>query len=133
MTRRGRAAALSGVALAALAAGCTSPPGRDAVAGTADRWLAAASAGDPAALCRLLTPAAADAAATGDETCEQAVADLDLPGAGPVGAVAVWSDRAQVRTGGDTLFLTRFEDGWRVSGAGWRPRGDRPYDCDLAG
>ena len=98
-----------------------------------DRWLGAAQARDAGALCRLLTPAAAESAATGDETCEQALGDLELPGTGPVGAVEVWSDRAQVRTGGDTLFLTRLADGWRVSGAGCRPREAGPYDCDVEG
>ena len=70
---------------------------------------------------------------TGDQTCPQAVSDLRLPGAGPVGQVEVWSDRAQVRTGTDTLFLTRLAGGWRVSGAGCTFRGDEPYDCDVEG
>jgi len=84
-------------------------------------------------MCRLLTPAAAESAATGDETCERAVGDLDLPGDGPVGAVEVWSDRAQVKTGSDTLFLTELSTGWRVSGAGCEFQGDEPYDCDVEG
>jgi ketosteroid isomerase-like protein len=93
-------------AVVALVSGCGTTPGTAAVERTADAWLAAARAGDAAALCRLVTPAAARSAATGDETCVQALGDLDLPSTGPVGAVQVWSDRAQVRTGDDTLFLT---------------------------
>jgi hypothetical protein len=120
------------VAAGLLVAGCGAP-GTGGVAAVAGEWLAAAQARDAAALCRLLTPAAARSAATGDETCEQAVGDLDLPGGGTVGAVQVWSDRAQVRTGSDTLFLTRLRDGWHVSGAGCTAQGDRPYDCDVAG
>jgi hypothetical protein len=121
------------LAAAALLTACGGPPGEDEVTGTAREWLAAARARDAGALCRLLSPAAADSVATGDETCERAVADLALPGSGSVGAVEVWSDEAQVRTGADTLFLVRLTDGWRVSGAGCTPRGDRPYDCDVAG
>jgi len=121
------------LAVGVLAAGCGAPPGQDAVTRAADQWLAAASSDDPAALCRLLTPAAAESAATGDETCEQALGDLDLPGAGPLGAVEVWSDRAQVKAGGDTLFLTRLSGGWRVSAAGCQQQGDEPYDCDVEG
>lgn len=134
MRGRGAGAALGGLlAAGVLVTGCGAGPGQDAVAGVADEWLVAERAGDAAALCQLLTPAAAESVATGDGTCAQAVGDLDLPGTGPIGAIQVWSDRAQVRTGTHTLFLTRVATGWRVSGAGCRPRGDRPYDCDVAG
>jgi ketosteroid isomerase-like protein len=118
---------------AGLAAGCGAQPGQDAVTRAADQWLAAARAKDAAALCRLLTPAAAESAATGDESCRQAVSDLNLPGDGPVDAVQVWSDQAQVRAAGDTLFLTRLSDGWRVNAAGCQEQGDQPYDCDVEG
>jgi hypothetical protein len=70
---------------------------------------------------------------TGDEDCAQAVGDLDLPADGPVGRVEVWSDRAQVRTATDTLFLTKVAGGWRVSGAGCAARPGRPYDCEVSG
>ena len=121
-------------AAGALLVGCSGPPGeRDQVVSTARAWLAAVSAGDPAAECRLLSPAAQASAATGDDTCEQALGDLDLPSGGSVGAVEVWSDRAQVRTGPDTLFLVKVKDGWRVGGAGCEAQADRPYDCDVEG
>ena len=129
----GRAAVLAVVTVAGLTAGCGAQPGEDAVTRAAGQWLAAAQGRDAAALCRLLTPAAAESAATGDETCQQALGDLDLPGDGPVGAVQVWSDQAQVRAGGDTLFLTRLSDGWRVNAAGCRQQGDEPYDCAVEG
>jgi hypothetical protein len=129
-----RARVLAAVAVAVtLCGGCGVTPGTDAVTRTADAWLAAARADDPAALCRLVTPAAAESAETGDETCVQALGDLDFPGAGPVGAVQVWSDRALVRAGTDTLFLTEVDGAWRISGAGCSARADGPYDCDLEG
>jgi ketosteroid isomerase-like protein len=99
----------------------------------ADDWLAAARAKDATALCRLLTPAAAESAVTGDQTCPQAVSDLRLPGAGPVGQFEVWSDRAQVKAGADTLFLTKIDGDWRVSAAGCSARPGRPYDCEVSG
>ena len=116
-----------------LLAGCGAPAGEGEVTGTAREWLTAAQAKDTARMCALLTPAAAESVATGDETCEQAVGDLDLPGGGTVDAVQLWSDEAQVRSREDTLFLTRLADGWHVNAAGCRTRGDRPYDCDVAG
>jgi hypothetical protein len=131
---KGRLGGLAALLVAAgLAAGCGAQPGQDAVTRTANQWLAAARTKDATALCRLLTPAAAESAATGHETCTQAVGQLDLPGRGPVGVVQVWSDQAQVRTRGDTLFLTRLSDGWRVNAAGCQEQGDKPYDCDVEG
>ena len=122
------------LALAAVAAaGCGAPAATEDVDRVATEWLGAAAAGDAARLCALLSPAAAESAATGDQSCEQAVGDLELPGGGSVSAVEVWSDEAQVRGSSDTLFLVRLADGWRVSAAGCTPRPDRPYDCDVAG
>lgn len=122
------------VAAVVLLAGCSGPPGeRDHVVSTARAWLAAVAANDPAAECRLLSPATQESVATGDDTCERAVSDLDLPSQGSIGAVEVWSDRAQVRTGADTLFLVRLTGGWRVAGAGCQAQRDRPYDCDVEG
>jgi hypothetical protein len=126
-------ALLVGTGVLALTAACGVAPGTDGVTRAADDWLAAARAKDATSLCRLLPPAAAESAVTGDQTCPQAVGDLRLPGAGPVGEVEVWSDRAQVRAGADTLFLTRIDGDWRVSAAGCSARPGRPYDCEVSG
>ena len=125
-------ALLVGAGVLALTTACAAP-GTDGVTRAADDWLAAARAKDATTLCRLLTPAAAESAVTGDQTCPQAVGDLRLPGAGPVGEIEVWSDRAQVRAGADTLFLTRIDGDWRVSAAGCTARPGRPYDCEVSG
>lgn len=130
--RQGVRAAAAGLVALALLSGCGAPAGTDEVTRTAAEWLAAARSGDATRLCALLSPAAAESAATGDETCAQAVGDLDLPGAGPLGPVELWGDRAQVHAGTDTLFLIRLSGGWRVDGAGCTARPDRPYDCDVA-
>jgi len=125
-------ALLVGAGVLALTTACAAP-GTDGVTRAADDWLAAARAKDATTLCRLLTPAAAESAVTGDQTCPQAVGDLRLPGAGPVGLVEVWSDRAQVKAGADTLFLTKIDGDWRVSAAGCTARPGRPYDCEVSG
>ena len=125
-------ALLVGTGVLALTTACAAP-GTDGVTRAADDWLAAARAKDATTLCRLLTPAAAESAVTGDQTCPQAVGDLRLPGAGPVGQVEVWSDRAQVKAGADTLFLTKIDGDWRVSAAGCSARPGRPYDCEVSG
>jgi hypothetical protein len=130
-SRTALAAVLTGAAVAL--SGCGTAPGTDAVTTAAGQWLSAARAKDAATLCRLLTPAARGGEQSGGQSCEQTVGDLDLPGAGPVGAVQVWSDRAQVKTPGDTLFLTEIRGRWLVSGAGCTYRGDVPYDCEVGG
>ncbi|WP_067438888.1 hypothetical protein [Nocardioides jensenii] len=47
--------------------------------------------------------------------------------------VEIFGTTAQLRYDGETLFLTRFGDGWRVLAAGCTPRGPKPYDCHLHG
>jgi hypothetical protein len=126
-------AVLVGAGVLALTTACVTAPGTGAVTRAADDWLAAVRAKDATALCRLLTPAAAESAVTGDQTCPQAVGDLRLPADGPVGTVQVWSDRAEVRAGTETLFLTKVGGGWRVSAAGCTARPSRPYDCEVSG
>jgi hypothetical protein len=39
---------------------------------------------------------------------------------------------AQVRYAGETAFLTRFEDGWRIVAAACTPVRSR-YDCSIQG
>ncbi|MEU8380669.1 hypothetical protein, partial [Streptosporangium sp. NPDC048865] len=81
--------------------------------------------------CALLAPEAALSLRTGDQSCETAIGALDLPG-GRVLGTEVWGDEAQVRLSGDTVFLHRFPEGWRVRGAGCTSRGDLPYDCEVS-
>ncbi|MGY1743971.1 hypothetical protein [Blastococcus sp. SYSU D00695] len=89
--------------------------------------------GDPAARCDLLVPATRAALESEEAApCPDVVAGLSLPG-GAVESVEVWGGDAQVRTTADTLFLTETGDGWRVTAAGCRPRGEEPYDCEVEG
>ncbi len=88
--------------------------------------------GDPGARCDLLAPKALEGLERDQsEPCDQAIGQLSLPG-GAVRSVEVWGGDAQVKLAGDTLFLTETHTGWRVSAAGCRPKGDAPYDCEVA-
>ncbi len=110
----------SGTALTvvvSLVAGCGPVRERaDAAAGTASRLLSAVAGRDGPAACALLAPetvaAVADAAGT---SCARAILDEQLPGPGAVTSAVVYGQWAQVRVGGDTMFLAVFGDGWRVS------------------
>jgi len=89
--------------------------------------------GDPQARCDLLAPATRLAfAADSSASCTSAIADVPLPG-GEVGSVEIWGGDAQVRLGGDTLFLTQTRTGWKVTAAGCESRGEAPYDCEVDG
>jgi hypothetical protein len=59
-------------------------------------------------------------------------AALNLPH-DTVREVQVWGDAAQARVGDDTVFLREKAVGWRISGAGCAPNGDRPYECEVGG
>ena len=68
--------------------------------------------------------------------CAQALAEAGLAPAGEGSSVTVAGHSAQVRYADDTVFLARFDDGWRVTAAGCeRVSSDDavPYDCVVDG
>ena len=123
-------ASLVGAGALVLLTGCTAASEDDV------RAVAAAfedPGGDPEQRCDLLAPATrtaweGDAAAP----CTDAIADLPLSG-GEITSVAVWGDDAQVRIGGDVVFLSGAGGDWRVTAAACEPRGELPYDCEVEG
>jgi hypothetical protein len=115
------------VALALLAAGC-GPGEREAGASAAaDRFVSTLDSPDA---CLMLSPDAQKSLAHQGEPCADAVASLDLPH-GRVRDATVWSDRAQVHTTDDTLFLVELDTGWRVTAAGCEPAEAGTYECAL--
>ncbi|WP_158296430.1 hypothetical protein [Nocardioides albidus] len=119
--------------------GCAGDQDRDrAVADVAQRFEAAVEAGDGDQACRLLAPATRDALERdAQEPCADALLEEDLPPAGDKAEAEaeaeVYGTAAQVRTGSDTLFLGRFDRGWRVTAAGCQAAGDAPYECAVEG
>ena len=87
---------------------------------------------------RLRAAGAAHARAVEEDgtPCAQALAEAGLAPAGAGGSVTVAGHSAQVRYADDTVFLARFDDGWRVTAAGCeRVSSDDavPYDCVVDG
>jgi hypothetical protein len=123
---------LSAMAALGLAgtAGCAAAA-EPAVSAAAGQFGEAVGRHDGAAACGLLTDDARDDTETFGRDCPSQLATLPDPG--PVEQVEIWGDAAQVRLAHDTLFLLRFPDGWRISGAGCTPRGDAPYRCEVQG
>jgi hypothetical protein len=97
----------------------------------AERFHAALSAHQETAACALLTRKTAEGLPHSGQSCADALRELGLGPGGPATSVSVWGDDAQVRLAGDTLFLHRFTDGWRVKAAGCRPVRDLPYTCEV--
>ena len=122
--------ALGLAALGVLLAGCSSAqaPDVEQVARTFSD-----PAGDPAERCALLTPAVLTAFEQDQAApCAEAIQDLPTRG-GPVDSLEIWGREAQIKLGGDTLFLAETSAGWRVIAAACTPRGEAPYDCEVEG
>jgi hypothetical protein len=115
-----------------LMSGCSGSSGQEPVKTVTQRFLDAVGAGESAVACGELAPRARDSLTRGDSTCESALPSLKLP-RDPVGSVAVWSDEAQVKTAGDTVFLHEFSVGWRITGAGCHPENEQVYSCAVGG
>ena len=111
-------------------AGCAAAA-EPAVSAAAGQFGQAVGRHDGAAACALLTDDARRDTETFGRNCAAQVGDLPDPGA--VQQVEVWSDAAQVRLTGDTVFLLHFPDGWRVSAAGCTPQEGAPYQCEVRG
>src|SRR5690349_13125077 len=127
---RGRGMLAVGGALAVLLTGCASAAEPD-VSKVATAF--EDPSGDPQARCDLLAPTTlATFEADSSARCADAIADVPLTG-GDVSSVEIWGGGAQVRLGGDTVFLTQTDAGWRVTAAGCESRGEAPYDCEMEG
>jgi hypothetical protein len=114
--------------------GCGGDVRSAAVGRVAADFGSAVAADDGAAACALLSPATAEKLAEDAATeCADAVLEADLPDAGEVRSVDVYGGQARVVLDGDTMFVAELSDGWAVVAAGCRPRGERPYDCELEG
>ena len=122
---------LPAVAVLTTAVVSCSAAAEPAVTAVADQFARTLAQHDGNAACAMLTGNARRSTETFGRSCAAELATLPDPGA--VEQVEVWSDGAQVRFGGDTLFLLHFPDGWRVSAAGCAPREGAPYDCEVQG
>lgn len=134
--RRARAGKLPGLMKAGLVvvvlavSGCA--PESAGAAAAAQEFRRAAAAGDTSAACSMLSPKAREKAAASG-TCEEQLASLQLPTTGAELRTARYGRNAMVEFDDDTIFLTASGSGWLVTGAGCKPRGELPYDCDVGG
>ena len=106
----------------------------EAVRDRATVFQKAVAAQDWAGACELLAPETrSELEAAAKTPCPSALAEEELPVPGTLDSVDVFGTMAEVRYQGETLFLTRFADGWRLFAAGCTPQPPKPYDCALHG
>ena len=124
-----------GLPVALVLGGCGGAIERQDAAATADVFVADVTA-DPAAACALLAPRTRESVEQDGTPCVQALPEADIPAPGARGTVSVAGHSAQVRYARETVFLSLFDDGWRVTAAGCtRGSSDQavPYDCTVEG
>lgn len=127
--------AVAALAVAGLLCGCGAPASRLEGAGQAGRQFAQALAdADYPRACALLAPRTRQQLEEDQhEPCVFALHGEELPAAGEVRGTDVYGRQALLRLRGDTLFLSQFDNGWKVVAAGCTPQGDKPYRCSLKG
>ncbi|MFD9564218.1 hypothetical protein [Streptomyces sp. NPDC059994] len=122
-------------AVAVVLCGCGAPAARLEGARQAGRAFeqAIAHANYPRA-CGLLAPQTRQQLEEDQhQPCVAALRGEDLAAAGEVRGTQVYGRQALLLLRKDTLFLSQFEDGWKVVTAGCTPQGDKPYRCSLKG
>jgi hypothetical protein len=136
---RPRLSGSSGVAVALamggllLVSGCSSSPHGVSVA--AEGFYRALADSDGTTACALLSAAArTELEQSAGKTCPEAVLEEDLPEPDGVESAQAYGTMAIVTSAGDTMFLSRFPQGWLVTAVGCQltDQADR-YDCSVAG
>ncbi|WP_306330280.1 hypothetical protein, partial [Streptomyces venezuelae] len=127
----------AGVLLAAaLLSGCGASAAReDGASRVGTLFTTALAGGDLRAGCDLLAPETREQVeADAKRPCGPALRSLELPRAGAELGVQVYGRQALLRMRNDTLFLSQFDNGWKVTAAGCvRQAEDEPYRCALKG
>jgi len=121
--------AVAAVALVAVS-GCGAGPSTGVVSARAQAFADALARKDGAAACGLLVPDAVSSVEAGGGECDKDILTLGLPHGAATGAV-VWGGQARVQIDGKAVFLTQWDDTWRIIAAGCSPRSGRPFDCDV--
>ena len=114
-------------------AGCGQPHEQD-VAAVARTFYEAHSARDGAAACGQLAPdTRSELQESAGRPCAEAVVEEDVPTVAAPTDIRVFGTQAEVTWEGETTFLARFQDGWKVMAAACTPQPGAPYNCTLSG
>ncbi|NGO09353.1 hypothetical protein G5C60_17555 [Streptomyces sp. HC44] len=118
-----------------MVAGCGTAGERgDGASAAADAFTRALRAGDGDAACAALAPETRmEVERSAKAPCDQAIKEEELRTRGGKRTVDVYGEQARVVLTDDTLFLSHFASGWKVTAAGCRPRPQQPYQCEIKG
>jgi len=98
----------------------------------AQAYAAALADGDGDVACAVLAPSVrSELEQTTGKACERAILDEGVVTEGHGLEVLVFGTSAQVRLDDDTVFLSRFQDGWHVTAAACSPTPRGVYDCRV--
>lgn len=124
-----------GVAAVVLAAvlllvGCAAASKPD-VQATAQKFQAAVRDHQTRTACSMLSEEARSTLeSTSARPCPKALDALHLSTGNPT-TIEVWGNNAQARLPDGALFLAEFSSGWKITGAGCKPRSNQPYSCSV--
>ena len=123
------------IIVTATGSGCTPQQGNPEVGDVASvvGQFSSHAVSDADAACALLAPDTAMELEQASGSCGRGLTAAHLSDGGRVRDVQVYGLDAMVRLDNDTVFMARFDDGWRITAAGCVPQGDGPYDCDIRG
>jgi hypothetical protein len=114
-------------------AGCGTSQDAD-VRSSATTFYEAADSGEGADACALLAPRTrSELEQSSGQPCAEAIAAEPVPQVDQPTDIRAFGPMAQVRYHGETTFLTRFQDGWRVVAAACTPGPADVYDCRISG
>lgn len=127
-------ALLLGALMLALSACGGSAARKASASAAATAFEKALSGGDRTALCAALAPETrGEVEDSAKKACADAIVEQVLSAGGPIHGVDVHGRQARVVLASDTLFLSEFRDGWKITAAGCLPRPGRPYQCSVKG
>jgi hypothetical protein len=122
--------------LVAIAAGCGTSDDRDQARETVERFYAAIEADDAEAACAELGESLLEQVESQtQQSCRGVITRFDYDG-GAVDATEVYVTNAKVNLdSGESAFLSRERDGWKLSAIACKPEKgkprDRPFECEA--
>ncbi|GHG99459.1 hypothetical protein GCM10018780_26180 [Streptomyces lanatus] len=130
-----RSSGLAAVACVVCLSACGTLGEREAAASRAAvRFEESVRRADGARACAALAPGTRqDLQQSAKTSCAEAFVQEQLPPAGAVRTVQVYGRQARVVLADDTLFLSAFSSGWKITAAGCVPRPHKPYQCRIKG
>ncbi|MEV4940697.1 hypothetical protein [Streptomyces zaomyceticus] len=129
-------APLTAAAVAAtLLCGCGAPAARvDGARQAGVAFEQALADADYGRACALMAPQTREELEDNEgKPCGPALEGQDLSAAGGEPDTQVYGRQALLRLPDDTLFLSQFADGWKVTAAGCAPQTSEPYRCSVKG